>query len=66
MSWEELIAVVRGMDAAGRQTLMSILRSLEDDSDEAYRKELARKIDDKDPANWIPWEEAKALLLPEE
>ena len=66
MSLKELQDEARALDADSRHRLMAFLQTLEDDADEAYRRELARKIDDKNPANWISLEEAKARLLPDE
>lgn len=66
MSLKELKDGALVLDAESRHELMAFLQTLEDDADEAYRRELARKIDDKNPANWISLEDAKARLLPDD
>jgi hypothetical protein len=36
-----------------RRELIAFLVSLQTQSDEAFQKKLAAKIDDKNPANWV-------------
>ncbi len=36
-----------------RRQLIAFLLALEEKNNQAYREELARRIDDKDPSHWV-------------
>jgi hypothetical protein len=42
-----------------RRELMAFLISLQTDEDEDFKKTLAAKIDNKNPANWVELDELK-------
>jgi hypothetical protein len=48
-----------------RKDLIGYLISLNQTEREAHRRELARKIDCKDPSRWVTLEEAERRLFPE-
>lgn len=57
MSLEEIKESVRGLNEKDRKELSAFLTVLRHERDPEYRMELARKIDDKDPENWLSLEE---------
>jgi hypothetical protein len=62
MSIEALKQTIAEMDSDGRHEILAYILSLDDQSNAAYRESLARKIDDKDPANWLTMEEIDRRL----
>ncbi len=62
MNVEELEREVEGLNDAERRRLMAHLVAIEDRKRPAYRAEMARKIDDKDPSHWLTLEEFDRLL----
>ena len=67
MSIEALKQELASLGDADRHHIMSYLVSIEEQKDVAYRTEMARKIDDKDPSHWLTLEEFdKRLSLRED
>jgi cytochrome oxidase Cu insertion factor (SCO1/SenC/PrrC family) len=66
MSFKELQEQARALDPPARRKLMAFLVSLDEESDQSRRERLAAMIDDKNPENWISWEEAKERLAADE
>ncbi len=62
MSIEALKQELANLDDESRHHIMAYLNSIEDQKDAAYRKEMARKIDDKNPAHWLTLEEFEKRL----
>jgi cytochrome oxidase Cu insertion factor (SCO1/SenC/PrrC family) len=62
MSIDALKQALAGLDDAGRHQIMAYLISIDDQKDAEYLAKLARKIDDKNPANWITLEELEKRL----
>ena len=62
MGITQIIDEVDKMEPADRKRLMShlVLRRIREN--EAYRKELARWLDDKTPGKWITLDEVKSRL----
>lgn len=60
MSLETLKRELAGLSAPDRRALMGYLASL--NLTEEDRRDLARKIDDRNPANWMTLEELDAKL----
>lgn len=65
MSFATLKAELARLPKARRRELVGYLLSLNRSAadEKALRVELARKIDDKNPANWVTIEEAEKMLL---
>ena len=57
MSIEELQMQLRDLPLDERRQLTAFLLSLRHKELSGYREELAAKIDDKDAANWVSFEE---------
>ena len=62
MSIELLQSEVRALPADIRHKLMAFMVALEDNSRPGYAAELARKIDDKSPGNWLTPEQCEQEL----
>ena len=62
MSVEELERELTSLGDAERHRIMAYLVALEDQKRPAYRAEMARKIDDKDPSHWLTLEEFEKRL----
>ena len=41
------------LDSKERRLLIAFLVALEEKNNDAYRRELARRIDDKEPDHWV-------------
>jgi hypothetical protein len=63
MSLAEIKQAAAKLPAKKQRELAAHLLALSRRSDAAFRRNLARKIDDKNPAHWISLEDAKARLL---
>jgi hypothetical protein len=64
---KELLREVAELPPQGQRELAGFLVKLRLREDGEWRKEMARRIDDKNPANWLSLEEvAKQLDLPAE
>ena len=59
MSIELLQSEVSALPAELRRKLMAFMVALEDNSRPGYAAELARKIDDKSPGNWLTPEQCE-------
>ena len=57
MSISEVQSQVEGFSLDERRQLIAFLVSLRHKELEGYREQLAAKIDDKDEANWVSFEE---------
>ena len=57
MSVAEIQSQVEGLSLDERRQLTAFLVSLRHKELEGYRERLAAKIDDKDAANWVSFEE---------
>jgi hypothetical protein len=44
---------LEALESKDRRQMIAFLLALEERENQAYRQELARRIDDKDPAHWI-------------
>ena len=62
MSIELLQSEVSALPAELRRKLMAFMVALEDNSRPGYAAELARKIDDKSPGNWLTPEQCEREL----
>lgn len=62
MSIELLKSEVSALPADLRRKLMAFMIALDDKSRPGYAAELARKIDDQSPANWLTPEQAEHEL----
>jgi hypothetical protein len=62
MSIEMLQSEVRSLPAEVRRKLMAFMVSLEDKARPGYAADLARKIDDKSPENWLTPEQVEREL----
>ena len=62
MSIAELKSEVDRLSPEERQQLKAYLIVKDRMADPAFRQEMARKIDDKDPAHWVSLEEAEGHL----
>lgn len=62
MSVEVLMREIAELDPAGRRRLMAYMVSLQSDADETHRVEMARRIDDRDPASWATLEDLDRRL----
>ncbi len=58
----ELKSKLAALDSKGRRQVIAFLLALEEQNDEEYRKELARRIDDKDPNHWVSLDELDRRL----
>jgi hypothetical protein len=66
MSIAELKAEVDRLTPEEREHLAAYLKIRKQMQDKEFVKELSRKIDDKNPANWITLEEAEKRLFPKD
>ena len=62
MSLNQLKERVVELTAQERRQLMAFMVALETEQDEQFRSELARKIDDRNPANWVELDELEKRL----
>ena len=66
MSIAELKAEVDRLSPEQQEYLAAYLKIKKQMQDEEFRKEMTRKINDKNPANWVTLEEAEARLFPKD
>ena len=59
MSLAQLKHEAASLPEKDRRELMAYLVALQTERDDAFREELAVKIDDPDPAHWIELNEAR-------
>jgi hypothetical protein len=59
MSLAEIKQQVAGLPESEKAELSVYLASMLRRDDPVYREELARLIDDRDPAHWVPWAELR-------
>lgn len=59
MSLTQLKHEVASLPEKDRRELMSYLVALQTEKDEPFKKKLAAKIDDRDPAHWIELNEVQ-------
>ena len=64
MSMAELMRAVASLPAAQQNELAAFLLHLRLQHDPAWRAEMARRIDDTDPAHWVMLEDWKQGLAP--
>jgi hypothetical protein len=50
------------LDSKERRQMIAFLLGIEESDNQAYRQELARRIDDKDPTHWISLDELDRRL----
>ena len=62
MSLDQLKERVLELTAQERRQLMAFMVALETEQDAQFRSELARKIDDRNPANWVELDELEKRL----
>ncbi len=62
MSLDQLKERVVELTAQERRQLMAFMVALETEQDQQFRSELARKIDDRNPANWVELDELEKRL----
>ena len=62
MTVEQLEKEVAQLQATDQDRLAAYLGILREERDEAFRAELQRRIDDKDPSHWIPLEQVESWL----
>jgi hypothetical protein len=62
MSFAELKSEVDRLSPEERRQLKAYLIIKDRMADPAFRQEMARKIDDKDPSHWVTLEEAEKKL----
>jgi hypothetical protein len=65
MSIVELMAEVDRLSPAEQERLAAHLKIRKQMQDEEFRKEMTRKINDKNPARWVTLEEAEKIMFPE-
>jgi hypothetical protein len=63
MSFAEIKEAAEKLSAPKRRQLAAHLLALTRRSPAAFRRDLARKIDDRNPAHWFSLEEARKRLL---
>jgi len=63
MSFAEIKHAVEKLPAQKRRQLAAHLLALSRRSGAAFRREMTRKIDDRNPAHWVSLEDAKKQLL---
>lgn len=59
MSFAQLKDEVAQLPSKEQRELIAFLVALQTAQDEEFRKKLAAKIDDRDPANWVDLEDAR-------
>ena len=59
MSLAELKREVAGLSPAEQAELVAYINDQLQPDDPAYRRELARLLDDQDRRNWVRWNDAK-------
>ena len=59
MSLAELKREVAGLSPAEQAELVAYINDQLQLDDPAYRRELARLLDDQDRRNWVRWNDAK-------
>ena len=59
MSLAELKRKVAGLSPAEQAELVAYINDQLQPDDPAYRRELARLLDDQDRRNWVTWNDAK-------
>ena len=62
MSLDALEKEIAALDAAALRRLQQFIRSLRQERDPAWRAEMARKIDDHTPGQWLSLDEAEREL----
>jgi hypothetical protein len=62
MSMAELMREVEALPPEQQKQLAAFLLHLRLQHDDAWRTEMARRIDDKNPANWVSLEDLKKSL----
>jgi hypothetical protein len=62
MSLDQLKEKVVELTPRERRQLMAFMVALETEQDQQFRAELARKIDDRNPANWVELDELQKRL----
>jgi hypothetical protein len=63
MTLAEIKKEIDALSPEQRKRLIAYLVAGDRFSDPEFRRELARRIDDKDPGHWISLEEAEKRLL---
>jgi hypothetical protein len=63
MSLAELKDEAAHLSAQEQRELIAFLVALETQADQAFREQLAAKIDDRDPAHWIELERLREKFV---
>ena len=58
----ELKSELQALESKERRQMIAFLLALEEKDNQAYRQELARRIDDKDPTHWFSLDELDRRL----
>jgi hypothetical protein len=58
----ELKSELAALNSKGRRQMIAFVLALEEQNNQAYREELARRIDDKDPNHWVSLDELDRRL----
>jgi hypothetical protein len=59
MPLEQLKDQVANLPPKEQRELVAFIVSMQTERDEKFRKELAAKIDDRDPAHWVELDELR-------
>jgi hypothetical protein len=62
MSIDAIIQELPKLESADLRRIRDILNSIEDQRNVEYMKELARRLDEKDPSRWVSLEELQSRL----
>jgi len=62
MSIDAIKQELASLDVERRNEIVAYLLSIDDQNNAEYRSSLTRKIDDKNPANWLTLEEMDRRL----
>jgi len=62
MSVDAILQELPNLGSADLKRIRDLMNSIEDQRDAEHKKEMARRIDDKDPSHWLTLEEFDRLL----
>ena len=62
MSVDAILQELPQLNSVDLRRVRDLLNSIEDQRDAEYMKEMARRIDDKDPSHWVTLEELEKRL----
>ena len=55
MSFAQLKDQLETLEPAERRKAITFLVARENDDDQEFKRMLAEEMDNRDPANWVPW-----------